>query len=396
MFEADINRPPKNLFFDSGSFALWTEAEKYAEEHNVGEWEYYNTDEFFAYLDSYAKFIKKAKVSIDICANVDVLPFRGSRKPPKGMTSHELSWRNLKLLEERGIKPVPVVHYGADIDVYLRRYIEAGYPLIGLGGLVGSISDESCRRWIDSCFDMVCQRDGFPMVDLHGFGVTAVEMIARYPWYSVDSTTWTKAGGFGNIVVPRRRKGEWVFTKSCLERVGLSTKNWVSDTQPFIVIMSDQSTRADGNKLNFVTCSKGEQKVIRDWVEHNGLTIGKDPGDDGVFTNHERRRDANVCFFEGLRKAIPLRTDFKWNKKKQATLWDIPVPKVRPPEKQLKRPRPESDRLIIFYSGVTSHEYGPERVMDTDANIMLSYFNSHGKKQPCPQFRRVHKARKQK
>jgi|SRR5262252_6628889 len=50
---------------------------------------------------------------------------------------------------------------------------------------------------------------GWPLRKLHGFGVGALELIQRYPWYSVDSTSWLFASAprpgvnIGGCYVPR-------------------------------------------------------------------------------------------------------------------------------------------------------------------------------------------------
>jgi hypothetical protein len=36
--------------------------------------------------------------------------------------------------------------------------------------------------------------DGTPKVKVHGFGLTNIQLLFRYPWYSVDSTSWLQNG----------------------------------------------------------------------------------------------------------------------------------------------------------------------------------------------------------
>ena len=80
---------PDSLFMDSGSFSLWTRAAKWAKENGLDEpWGFYDTEEFWSYIDGYASFIKKNHRGIDLYANVDVIP------------NPELSWRNLRYLED--------------------------------------------------------------------------------------------------------------------------------------------------------------------------------------------------------------------------------------------------------------------------------------------------------
>src|SRR5262245_48519493 len=118
----------RSHFFDSGSFTLWTKAREYAQgKPEKRKWDYYDKEDFWKYIDSYAAFVKRYKIAIDLYANVDVIP------------NPELSWRNLKYLEDKhGLTPVPVIHYGTDLE-WLKRHMASGYDIIGLGGLVGSM-----------------------------------------------------------------------------------------------------------------------------------------------------------------------------------------------------------------------------------------------------------------
>lgn len=275
-------------FLDSGSFTLWTEAAKYGKEHNCSKWDYYHTPEFWNYIDSYADFVKEYRIGIDHFANVDVIP------------NPVLTYRNQLYLElEHGLKPVPVVHYTTDLR-WLHKYIDEGYEFIALGGLVGSMSKPSCVAWIDRAFDIICNTpDSLPRVKIHGFGVTNHAMLWRYPWWSVDSTVWTKMGAYGEIIIPPMRNGEWQYS-----------------IPPFKVPVSMDSV-VDGH---YLLMSKAEQHIVREWLKFIGMKIGK-LGDEGevleygVMTRHTDRRAANLHYFEHMRKAIP-EYPWAWKKKK--------------------------------------------------------------------------------
>lgn len=385
---------PHAHFFDSGSFTLWTRAEKYGQEHGGKEWEFYETDEFYEYLNGYVEFVKKYRIGIDLCANVDVLPFRGAKKPPKGKDSHTLSYKHLKLLEGKGLRPVPVVHYKASMD-WLVKYINEGYPLIGLGGLVGSISDLSCAKWIDRCFDIVCQDDGHPCVKLHGFGVTSHEFLLRYPWYSVDSTTWTKHGAYGHILVPRERRGEFILSPDDLERVGLPRDRWHQDCQPWLVTMSEDSgKRKIAGALHYLVLRGNEKKTVERWLDFIGIPLGNETTKaEGVITNHNYRRSANLFFFEEVRKHLPDYHSWKWETSQRKGFGlNSPPPIIQPPPREFHAPA--SKKLIIFYSGSASTRSGPEADLKKNANIMLTFHDMHKSGKPDARFRRVVAARK--
>lgn len=283
----------KSHFFDSGAFTLWTRAAVYAKEHGCGRWDFYDTPEHWQYLDDYAAFVKTHSDAIDHYANVDVIP------------NPELTWRNQQYLENKhGLRPVPCVHYrDKDNLKWLRHYIDKGYDFIALGGLVGSTSQDECKRWIDSCFSLICPGPSYlPIVKIHGFGVTQYELLLRYPWYSVDSTSWTKVGAFGGIIVPQRRtrngKLEFVF-----------------DRTPRIIKMSADSPQKKLEGAHYHSLRPLEQQVIQDWLKEIGVPLGR-AGDDGrilergVITFHTYRRSANLMFFERMRaEAVP---EYPW------------------------------------------------------------------------------------
>jgi hypothetical protein len=272
-------------FLDSGAFTLWTLAEKYGKEHNCDETKFYYTREHWDYIDQYAEFVKANRIAIDLYANVDAIGHA------------DLTYRNQKYLEKKhGLKPVPVVHYPTDLN-WLRRYMDEGYDLIGLGGLVGHMAQDSCRGWIDRCFDLVCdQPSRLPKVRLHGFGVTSYELMIRYPWWSVDSTSWTKIGAFGSILVPHKRGDKFVFTE-----------------QPYTIKVAWESPSRKGD-WHIFTVPDSIKVIIDEWLDLIGIPLGKVDRDGniieyGVITRHTERRSANLLFFEQMRSSLP---EYPW------------------------------------------------------------------------------------
>jgi hypothetical protein len=266
-------------FLDSGAFSLRPKAVAYAKDTGRSVWDYYKTPEFWDYMKRYVRFVKKYKIAIDLYANVDVIG------------NAQLTWRNQQWLERRGLTPVPVVHFGTDPDLkWLRHYIDEGYELIGLGGLVGKMGRPSCRRWLDQCFEYVCDNPKrLPCVKLHGFGVTQYRLMIRYPWWSVDSTTWLKVGGFGNILVPHKRGGKFVF-----------------DIPPYIIAVSVDSSKVTAGGRHYLTLRDAEKTIVREWLDLIEVPLGtRKEKDSGVLNNRYLRVKANLLFFEKLRESLP-------------------------------------------------------------------------------------------
>lgn len=277
-------------FFDSGSFTLWTLAKEYQQEHKCGEFDFYQTQEFFDYLETYANFITKHKEAFDYYANVDVIP------------NPELTWRSQRILEDKyDLRPVPVVHYPTDTK-WLKFYLDKKYDFIALGGLVGSTDTPGCRRWLNACFDIVCDNpQRLPRVKIHGFGVLTYELLFRYPFYSIDSTTWAQVGAYGGIIVPHKRRGKFVF-----------------DESPYIIKVSDDSPTKGkwGQHLNTVTPL--ERSIIMEWLDEIQVPLGPVdvfyPDSDSVVSTGcavrwNERLYANLLFFERLRAEVP---EYPW------------------------------------------------------------------------------------
>jgi hypothetical protein len=139
------------------------------------------------------------------------------------------TWRNQYEMELRGVRPLPCFHAGED-ERYLEHYV-ANYPYITLGGMVGSSTKQLCI-WLDRMWDRyLVDGSGRAKVKVHGFGITAIPIMERYPWYSCDSSSWIQTAAFGSIVSPehgplnisekspsRHDAGQHITTLSAIEQ----------------------------------------------------------------------------------------------------------------------------------------------------------------------------------
>jgi hypothetical protein len=169
-----IRADGRTVFLDSGAFSMFTK--------NIP-----------VNLDAYADFIKEHQDIIHIASNLDHIGRGGEQK----------SYDNQKYLEKCGVVIQPV-HHARDTDDWLERYMAEGYDYIFLGGMVPE-STPYLQAWLDRMFgDYICGKDGMPKIKVHGFGLTVLSLMERYPWYSVDSTSWVLTGRFGSIYVRLR------------------------------------------------------------------------------------------------------------------------------------------------------------------------------------------------
>lgn len=146
-----------------------------------------------------------------------------------GIGDPQLTYENQLKMEELGVRPLPCFHYGED-ERYLEWYIQ-NYEYITLGGMV-PISTTQLYKWLDRIWEKyLTDSNGNIRVKVHGFGLTSIPLMERYPWHSCDSSSWVQATAFGSIVIPehgpiavsekspsRHIKGQHVCNLTTIER----------------------------------------------------------------------------------------------------------------------------------------------------------------------------------
>jgi hypothetical protein len=159
------------------------------------------------FLDSGAFSAHSLGVAIDIDAyckyiieNKDILRVDGDAVMASvldGIGDARKTYDNQRYMELQGAKPLPCFHYGED-PRYLDLYV-SGYEYITIGGLVGR-SQKDAEVWLDRMWDNhMLDSSGRPRLKVHAFGMTSPALMKRYPWHSVDSSSWIQAAAFGSI-----------------------------------------------------------------------------------------------------------------------------------------------------------------------------------------------------
>jgi hypothetical protein len=279
---ANNNQQKVELFIDSGAFSAFTQG--------------VSID-----LDEYIAFIKQYQDIITVYANLDVIG------------DAEGTLVNQKRMEKAGLSPLPCFHYGEPIE-FLKYYL-GKYKYIALGGMV-PISTKDLGTWLDNLFaNYICDKDGMPRVQVHGFGLTSLKLMLRYPWYSVDSTSWVVTGRMGAIYVPK----PWAKSLDEVWKVSLSNR-------------SPNQSEAGKHLSSF---SPNQRQYVLDYIKQKGYKLGKSEfrveaadyelkekerwngkakGDrrevemiieSGVCNDYRKRDELNIIYFLDLEKAMP-------------------------------------------------------------------------------------------
>ena len=99
----------------------------------------------------------------------------------------------LFMRSEYDLSPIPVFHMGGTEDE-LKRLLAYGH--VALGGLVKS---SNIDNHVKKCWEIILKSPSPPKV--HGFGLTNIGMMKKYPWHSVDSSSYTGCRRFGRQLV---------------------------------------------------------------------------------------------------------------------------------------------------------------------------------------------------
>lgn len=213
-----------SLFLDSGAFSAFSKGV----DININE---------------YISFIKENKEYIEVYANLDVIG------------DAEATLKNQRIMEKKGLNPLPCFHYGDDIK-YLKLYMQEN-DYIALGGMV-PISSKNLILWLDEIFSYICDNKGIPKVKVHGFGLTSFDLMFRYPWYSVDSTSWVMTGRFGGILVPKFRNNKYIYNEP-----------------PWKITVSNQSSDVREQGKHISTFAPIEQDIIINYLKLKEIKLGK-------------------------------------------------------------------------------------------------------------------------
>ncbi len=246
-----------NIFLDSGAFSAWTRGTEID-------------------IDEYCEYIRANIEHLEVYASLDVIP--GSPVKPATKNDRDSaasqSWKNYLYMKEQGLNPIPVYHYGEHFK-WLDNMLEYGCEYIGIGGLVG-LSTPIRKQWLDQVFTAITDQDGKPIVKTHGFGMTAIPLIFRYPWYSVDSIAWIRVAQNGGIYFPKTDK----------------SKEFMFDTTPVALAVSKDSPAMKKEGKHYKSLGPASVEIVKKWLDFCGTCI------DEVESNYHYRALVNATYFK--------------------------------------------------------------------------------------------------
>lgn len=172
---------PKNLILDSGAFSVWSKGD-------------------VVDIDKYAEFctgvkeVLPAGVNLYV-VNLDVLPGKFGERPTDEQreSSARQGWENMLYLESKGLKVIHVFHQHESFEWLEKMRNHSDY--IGISP-ANDCSMKEKMHWLNEVFGIIKDT-----IKTHGFAVTSHHQLYKYPFYSVDSSSWTAPARFGRIPV---------------------------------------------------------------------------------------------------------------------------------------------------------------------------------------------------
>ena len=196
-FADKLGYSPTHRLGDSGAFTAWTTGKTIDLDGLIG-WCRRNTELHPGFA----------------CISLDVIPGEaGGDAAPTNRERERAAAESLEngdAMRAAGLKIMEVFHVFeplAHLDVLIERR-QPG-EVIGLGGMVGrSVSLK--ERFCDAAFARVRQHSRWDdLIPVHGLGLSVRgHLAARYPWWSIDSSSWLAPAKFGKPVKRNGRMGD--------------------------------------------------------------------------------------------------------------------------------------------------------------------------------------------
>lgn len=263
------------LMIDSGAYSAWTKKETLD-------------------LDSYISFIHE-KILPDfphaVYVNLDVI---GDGKA---------SYKNWRRMRKAGLEPLPIYHVSTD-EKWLRKYL-AVTDYIGLGAIANMTSSKRIISLDRIWGKYLIGKDRMPTAKVHGMGITSYSLMKRYPWYSIDSTSYQKSAWFGKVLLPKYVGGKWRYDKPYLV-IGVTHRTklvkekgqHINSFSPieltlFLRYLKENNIPLGKSKLKKIKDKNGKEKIEEDIIEQ------------GIINNFEIRCYMGALYYSRSIQSYP-------------------------------------------------------------------------------------------
>lgn len=171
----------------------------------------------------------------------------------------EQSKENYKIMLKNDLQPIPCFHINTDIE-YLRYYMDTT-DHIAIGGMVGA---QNIDGNLINIWNEILKRN--PNCMVHGLGVSNIDTAMKYPWYSIDSSSWCAITKFARTNIWNEGKRRFITedtVKEFLPRLGLNIEDgklsgltqllWIIQQEHYNRMIDSINDYQEDKDFNFLT-----------------------------------------------------------------------------------------------------------------------------------------------
>jgi hypothetical protein len=270
------------LILDSGAFTAWTKRVKID-------------------IDKYIDFALKHQSKLTHIANLDVIPGTFGQKVLSVQDIEQSAakgWSNYQYMLKKGVskdKLMHIFHQGENFK-WLHKLMNSRPTYIGLSPANDRVSTVRAE-WLKKCMNVVCDKEGKPLVKFHGYAATSFKLMKRFPWSSVDSASWRILAGYGKIYVPQVITNKEFNWSSLPINVSISNREKKRKEDPRISSFFEVPVLQTDTQ-SFDLQPVEWQKIVKKTIRNCGFDFEK------MCDNYKERTAWNAFYFLKIQKEM--------------------------------------------------------------------------------------------
>lgn len=234
---------PAKVILDSGAYTAWTKGAVI------------DIDQYIEFIRKYGHVFTGGAFTLDVIGD-------GKR-----------SYQNWKKMQRAGVETIPVFHLGSD-EKWLQKYMKQT-DYIGIGA-IANLNTKYRLLGLDYIWKKyLLDNKGKPKVKVHGLGLTALGIMTRYAWYSVDSMTALKMAAYGGVIVPRLQIANGAFSY---------------DIQQADKLTVSSARSADPSVMNYHFLTPSIKEAYKKYFQEKGYQVGELTGQVRHVSRKEKKK----------------------------------------------------------------------------------------------------------
>jgi hypothetical protein len=173
-------QPYRRIFVDSGAFSAWTKGKKV----DLGQ-----------YIAFCKHIIDVTKCPV-VFAALDVIPGSKHGPNPTGLEiakACDEGWDNYQTMKQEGVSPCLMTYHDFEHVRYLKRIADDSDYFAVAPRKSKEITTDIKLKFLEDVFGYIQGSEGSVRKKIHGFGVSSVPFMERFPFYTVDTTAWEQS-----------------------------------------------------------------------------------------------------------------------------------------------------------------------------------------------------------